>query len=313
MKQRFTVAIIAGLAVLAATFFALQTQRGTAPESAPTAQQAPAVSAAQRTPPSFDAVHIGKDGKAVLAGRAAPGAVVTVLDGSEAIGRATADARGEWVVITERPLPPGPRALSLLALAPGDAAPLASTVTLAVVVPEHGATQPPIAVLLPRGAGPARPLGGTETRAPHKVALDMVEYDAADHTFVIGRADPHAMLDILVDDQQLAVADADADGNWAAEISIGVPVGHYRLRVRARARNGAEEGEIELDLYRAPPGSFGSNGYVAVLPGNDLWQLAQRIYGDRGRYLEIYRANEDHIDKSGHLEPGQFLVIPGKS
>jgi nucleoid-associated protein YgaU len=310
MKRGVSIAVIAGLVALAAA--ALVYERRGAPPSAPApaARQEPA---RERTAPSFDAVHIDKDGTAVIAGRAAPGAAVTVLDGAEAIGQATADARGEWVVITSRPLPPGPQALSLSALAPGEAEALASTVTLAVVVPPHGTAQPAIAVLLPKGQGPAHPLGGEEARAPHQVALDMVEYDAAGHTFLMGRADPRALLDILVDDGQLAIADADADGAWAAEISSGVPVGHYRLGVRAHARDGQDAGAMALDLYRAPPGSFGTSGYVAVLPGQDLWHMAQRLYGDGGRYLEIYRANQEHIDKSLKLEPGEFLVLPGQS
>ena len=44
---------------------------------------------------------------AVMAGRAAPGSKVRILDRGKVIGETTADKRGEWVFVPETPLPPG--------------------------------------------------------------------------------------------------------------------------------------------------------------------------------------------------------------
>ena len=57
-------------------------------------------------PPSFDVLKVGPSGTAVIAGRAEPGATVTVRDAGRIIGEVTADRRGEWVLIPERPLDP---------------------------------------------------------------------------------------------------------------------------------------------------------------------------------------------------------------
>jgi len=64
--------------------------------------------------PRFDIVRVAPDGSAVMAGRAAPGATVSILDGTQEIGRTLADDRGAWVFIPDEPLPPGERQLSLL-------------------------------------------------------------------------------------------------------------------------------------------------------------------------------------------------------
>src|SRR5262249_47650829 len=45
--------------------------------------------------PSFDVVRVETDGEAVVAGRAAPGATVDLLRGSERLDRAVANASGE--------------------------------------------------------------------------------------------------------------------------------------------------------------------------------------------------------------------------
>jgi nucleoid-associated protein YgaU len=90
--------------------------RAAAAPSRPGARDAPPAAAAvapDATVPSFDIVRVNPDGDAVIAGRAAPGATVTVLEDGRPIGRATADARGEWVVVPTEPLAGGRRALSL--------------------------------------------------------------------------------------------------------------------------------------------------------------------------------------------------------
>jgi nucleoid-associated protein YgaU len=48
-----------------------------------------------------------------------------------------------------------------------------------------------------------------------------------------------------------------------------------------------------------------------VKPGDTLWAIAKREYGDGGRYSQIYNANKDVIGPSPHLiKPGQRLVMP---
>nr|WP_254870098.1 Ig-like domain-containing protein [Thalassospira sp. HF15] len=97
-------------------------------ETAPAVTQTPAVTtettpnepesepdtaAPEITNPSFDVVRIGPDGNAVIAGRAEPNSTVRIREGEEVIGEATADERGEWVVLPNKPLASGDRELSL--------------------------------------------------------------------------------------------------------------------------------------------------------------------------------------------------------
>ncbi len=57
--------------------------------------------------PSVDVVRIEPDGAAVIAGRAAPGTELIVLDNGAPIGTVAANADGEWVLIPDSPLPRG--------------------------------------------------------------------------------------------------------------------------------------------------------------------------------------------------------------
>ncbi len=64
--------------------------------------------------PSIDVVRVEPDGAAVIAGRAAPGAELIVLDNGAPIGTVSADAFGEWVFITAAPLPRGAHEFGLV-------------------------------------------------------------------------------------------------------------------------------------------------------------------------------------------------------
>lgn len=140
----------------------------TTPQAAAPAPAVP-TAAVQPTPPApprpaFDIVRVSARGEAVMAGRAAPHAEVTILDGGREIGRARADDRGEWVFVPAGPMPPGGRELSLRARGP-DGSVLESASTLVLVVPERDRdvagralpaetpAPPPIALLAPREAG----------------------------------------------------------------------------------------------------------------------------------------------------------------
>lgn len=263
----------------------------------------PAPPPAASTAPSFDAFRVGPDGTAVIAGRAEPGAKVTVLDNGKPVGQVTADANGQWVLLPSQPLAPGAQQLSLSAQAPGTEAAQPSASSLAVVVPEHGTAQPPVAVLLPQGPGPAKALA---SQSAGRLTLDMVEYDAGGHTIPSGSGTAGSSVQIFVNDKQQATATVATDGTWTSDLGDGVPVGRYLLRLV----DGGEE--IALELHRAAPGELAAGDYFAVIPGNTLWHFAQRVYGNGLRYVEIYRANPGRIGNPNLIYPGQLLARPAK-
>ena len=67
------------------------------------------------TLPSFDVVTINPEGRAVLAGRAEPGATVRIRVNGETIGTTTADKNGEWVFIPQNSFVEGVQELDLVA------------------------------------------------------------------------------------------------------------------------------------------------------------------------------------------------------
>ena len=144
-----------------------QAEPGAPAQTQATNQPVTPVIPATPVAPSFDVVRINPEGDAVIAGRAPPLSKVIIRDGDAVIGEATADARGEWVFVPDKPLLSGNRQISLEATnKDGVVIPSESVVVLAV--PQRGmdlagnpSSEPvkPLVVQVPReGTGPSRVL-----------------------------------------------------------------------------------------------------------------------------------------------------------
>lgn len=283
------------------------------PPTANLAPTAPAPGPAAPTAPSFDVVRINPQGEAVIAGRAPPGAEVTVHDGNKVVGQVTADANGDWVLLPKEPLAAGPHQLSLSARAKNGTETSSSGIVAMVVPPHPPGAQPapsnePVAVLVPRqGSGPAKAM--LLPRGKY-LALDVIEYDASGRVQLLGRAQPQARIGAYLDGKASGSAATQASGGWSLVLDGTVPEGRHQLRLDAADPKGQRLGELSLSFVRVapPPGALA----VDIQPGNNLWRIAQHSYGDGLLYTEIFQANRTKINDPNLIYPGQVFAVPGK-
>jgi hypothetical protein len=267
-------------------------------------------------PPSFDVVKVGPDGSAVIAGRAEPGSKVIVRDGDRVVGEVTADPRGEWVLVPEKPIPPGDRLLSLEASNPQGGGAVTSNETVALSIPPSGSGQKgetALAVVLPRdGAGTARVLQRPEspTDRPNALSMDTVEYDAQGRVVLSGHATPNATLQIYLGNELLATVTADSAGGWKATSAGSVGQRPLELRVDQLAEGGRVAQRLALPLAQPTTLQLAGGQDYVVRRGNSLWQIAKRTYGNGTRYLIIYSANLTQIKDPERIYPGQVFKLP---
>ncbi len=354
----------------AASSGAAPVQQAAKPKAAETAQpaqpaqtqtQTPTPSARPR-PPSFDVVRVEPSGEAVIAGRAAPGSRVTVLDGKRVIGTVVADERGQWAIVVKRPLAPGAHELSLEARI-SDGTVLVSENIVVVSVPrpqvavadqgqtqdqaaDQGQTQDqaraapasqsaptqsaqtqqaalppreserPLAVLMPRsGQGPIQilqqPVSLSGGLGEGTLILETIDYDSTGTAAIGGRAKPGTRVVIYLDDKPAGVAVAGADGRWGATLDEAVAPGLHRLRVDQVDAQGKVIARVETPFLRAAMvASMSSETSVIVQPGNSLWRIARRVYGQGLRYSIIYQANLEQIRDPDLIYPGQIFAVP---
>jgi nucleoid-associated protein YgaU len=114
-------------------------QKGDRPAGSAEQPSAPS-SSAEVIPPSFDILRVEPNGSIVIAGKAAPGAAVEILTGSQAIAQAEAGREGDFVAVLEEPLKPGDYQIVLRSTTPENVV-AASPETAIVSIPDHQAGQ----------------------------------------------------------------------------------------------------------------------------------------------------------------------------
>ena len=332
MKQgRFfgVLGVIAVLAIGAGAIYFWPTS-GPAPAGQPAPQaasRAVAPQASQPTAPSqslpdFDVVRVRPDGQTVIAGRADPGATVTVLDGEKVVASATADAHGEWVVLPDKALTPGSHELSLTEKSPSDGSDRKSANVVVIAVPEPkkssaGEASQPLAVLVPRqGEGAAKTLQAPSptTGAPYSGAtpqIGVVQYDSGGHLSVSGRAAPDQRVLLYIENQPVGDTRADTNGDWSVQPSGPVSAGNYSMRVDSIGKDDKVAARAQLQFRRVEvPKELAGNKFLVVQPGDTLWHIARRTYGEGLLFTDIYHANRNEIIDPNLIYPGQVVSLP---
>lgn len=305
------------------------------PPSAPAEPRPAAVPApAAVMAPSFDVARIGADGRAVIAGRAAPGARIVLIDGGKEIARGEADSRGEWVILAQDPpLAPGQHELRAVQHIEGRAPVTSEQVVIAVVPTDpagggkSGTTAsatitPPSAannrdqtlVMISPPSGPATLLQSPSSAGAPRVGdlqLSTLDYDQHGQTTITGQATPRATVRAYVDDKLVAESRAGADGRWKLAPSEPVDAGMHKLRLDRLAEDGRPTARLELAFERLVVASNGTDGRrLHVVRGDNLWNIARAHYGEGWRYTVIFDANKDQIRDPGRIYPGQIFSLP---
>jgi len=310
---------------------------------------APAKAAAAPAPaapaaPSFDVVRVAPDGATVMAGRAAPGSQVTVTDGGTPVATAKADQRGEWVMLPDKPLAPGTRELNLTEARPGIDTPVPADKVVVVMVPDPAArptaeqitaTQATatdsvsqgtaVAVAVPRDglSGAPASMGGSSVLQappvpangapppPGGVSVETMDYDPAGRVALGGRAAPNSAVQLYLDNILVGSAHTDPKGGWRLIPEKLIDPGVYTLRADQVTQSGKVVARAELPVQvSALPAGTADGRSIVVQPGNSLWRLARRTYGDGMLYTTIYTANREQIRDPDLIYPGQIFSLP---
>ncbi|GAB4522278.1 MAG: LysM peptidoglycan-binding domain-containing protein [Amphiplicatus sp.] len=276
--------------------------------AAPAAEEAP--EPARPALPSFDIVRVDRTGYAVIAGRAKPGAEVTVYANDEPLATTTAEPDGAWVVTTETPLEAGPVELSL-SMTGADGQTIRAEETIVIYVPERPGDRPLVLRTTPGGATevlqePRDPEGGLGP-----LTLDTIDYDDSGAVIFAGRAEPGRVVQLFINRQFLDQTTSDENGRWVLTPNRQIAPGIYTLHVVQLDADGRPAYAIEVPFERARPDQIVfRDGRVVVQPGNSLWRIARRAYGRGAQYTIIYEANADQIRDPDLIYPGQIFDVP---
>lgn len=190
-------------------------------------------------------------------------------------------------------------------------APAAPAAAPTVEAPKSGDSRQVVKVFptQPQQAAAGASASGDEAAPP--VSLDSVDYDDKGKVVLSGRSEPGSQVQVYVDNRLAGQVTAGQDGRWTLSPKGNVEPGTHNLRVDRVTDVGKVLARVELPFMRAQPFTGLPSGAVVIIqPGNNLWRIASRVYGDGLRYTEIYQANADQIRDPDLIYPGQVFGLP---
>ena len=155
--------------------------------------------------------------------------------------------------------------------------------------------------------------------AKDQLALDAIAYDPLGNVTLSGRSNPDGLVRFYVNNEAISAAKTDDTGYWETDLSDVIP-GTYTLRIDELGLRGDVVSRLESPFKRedrqklaaliAPSSSPVRINIVTVQPGNTLWAIARKRYGDGLLYVRVFEANRDKIKDPDLIYPGQLFDLP---
>ena len=155
--------------------------------------------------------------------------------------------------------------------------------------------------------------------AKDQLALDAIAYDPLGNVTLSGRSNPDGLVRFYVNNEAISAAKTDDTGYWETDLSDVIP-GTYTLRIDELGSRGDVVSRLESPFKRedrqklaaliAPSSSPVRINIVTVQPGNTLWAIARKRYGDGLLYVRVFEANRDKIKDPDLIYPGQLFNLP---
>lgn len=259
-------------------------------------------------PPTFDIVRVSRQGFATVAGRGHPGSTVELYANTQAISSEPVGGDGTFAMAVDTPLAAGPVELTLRQNMP-DGTVIIGEETVIIYVPETGGDGPIVLRTTPGGQTVVLQRSAPIDESLGPLAIESIDYDAEGNVILSGRAEPGSIVQIFANGQPVVETQTDANGFWSVLATLAQ--GRYTLQIIQLDENGRPKYAIEVPFEQASREDIiFRDGNVIVQPGNNLWVIARRAYGDGFQYTVIYEANQDQIRDPDLIYPGQIFRVP---
>ncbi len=163
--------------------------------------------------------------------------------------------------------------------------------------------------------------GGEAPDLVTDIALDSITYDPGGEVTLAGRGTGDGFVHVYLDNRPVQTQRIEESGRWKAPLPE-VETGIYVLRIDEVDEEGIVVSRVETPFKREEPAAIAELGagtapesgiklsLVTVQPGNTLWGIASRSYGEGILYVRVFEANRDRIRDPDLIYPGQVFEVP---
>jgi len=254
-------------------------------------------------------IRLTPNGEAMFAGFGPIHSQIEIFENNHLIGITTSDKKGQWVMLTEKPLPSGQRQFKTFSIAKNkgdiEAREIAGE-TLNIFIPDPD-IDPEFKTTSDKKS---------DIIYKHKgLLIDFIGYDLDKNLTIRGISQQDERIEVCLNQLKMKMAKPNKDGNWVATSQTDLKPGTYTIAIKqlsAESKKFIAKTDIVFQVYTNEKNEKQYN-FIIVKPGNSLWDIAERSYGLGNDFEKIFEANQENLRSPELIYPGQILYIPRQS
>jgi hypothetical protein len=251
---------------------------------------------------TFDIVRLDKKGDVIIAGKTIPNIKVDILDGNEILASVFSDSNGDWVWISDNPLPEGIKRFNLKHF---DGKREFFSHQNVIILREKNKYLSSKILKFSKSSS-------LEIINNNKkilgLSLDIAEYLDADSLMLTGRTKPNSKVKLFFSDNFIKDSTSDNRGVWKMELK-NFDLTNNNLTITTEIEGQKIKLKTQIFGNKIEP-NFIFEKEVVVKNGNSLWRIARKTLGGGIYYSEIYKNNMKEIVNPDLIFPGQVFNIP---
>ena len=251
---------------------------------------------------TFDIVRLDKTGNVVIAGKTIPNIKVDILDGNEILASVFSDSNGDWVWISENPLPEGIKRFNLKHF---DGEHEFFSHQNIIILREKNKYLSSKILRFSKNSSLEIINNNQKILG---LSLDIAEYLDEDSLMLTGRTKPNAKVKLFFSDNFIKDSTSDNRGVWKIELK-NFEFTDNNLIVTTEIEGQKIKLKTKIFEKKIDP-NFIFEKEVIVKNGNSLWRIARKTLGGGVYYSEIYKSNMKEIENPDLIFPGQVFNIP---
>ena len=280
--------------------------------------------------PKVDILKVSPDGSYIIAGKGKPNSTISILEKGNKIESVDADESGSWVIVSKDNLESGDNLLTINQ-DNIDGTSTQSKEVYVTKIDKQNETKPLVIEIENDDGGKLSiiqspsikklesnvennlTLSKKQINKKNVFKIQSVSFSQDGSLSIQGIANYGSNIEILVN-KNLSSIFLKNKPEWIFNSSYKLGYGMHKLVANLKSQDNTILDSITLPFMRSemPSGELPDN-YVLIKPGDMLWTISFKIYGNPLKYIEIYEENRDQITNPDLIFPGQVFSIPKKN
>ena len=277
--------------------------------------------------PEIDIIKVSPDGSFVIAGKGQPNSNINILNKGDLIDSSIVDSDGNWVVVSKENLKTGDNLISIDQIN-NNGLVLRHKQLFITKIDEHKKDQP-LVISVPNKNGENISIiqQPSEQQKIYKVENDLgiqkkiksnkkifnvktIFFNENGFVSIKGKVNFGKKIELYINKKIMETIKIE-NSKWQYNSDKTIDYGLHDLLVVLKSDKDEILDKITLPFMRVEmPNNEVPENFILIKPGDMLWTIAYRLYGDPFKYIQIFEENKDQITNPDLIFPGQLFSIP---